>query len=210
MGTRRQNGGVQAYKLRKHVVIGPDMVNPEFEPTDEEEAVLDVMREEWRANPYLIRERADLGKGTVNTALTRLTSAGWVRKVTRGLYEFVDDPRTPSEEPAPTTADADLGAGASSTPTPGFTPESVLALEYDRELTDARADVLIEFVEWVAGRDEGIEKSDFETEFWSDDRENRTGYNAGSFWEAFAKAAMRQLDAFDKPNSRSYRFVEQE
>lgn len=89
----------------------------------------------------------------------------------------------------------------------GFTPEAVLGLAYDRELTDTRADVLIEFVEWVASRDGEITKSDFEQEFWSEERATRTGYNAGSFWEAFAKAAMRQLDAFEKPNARTYRFV---
>lgn len=73
------------------------MVNPDFEPTDEEEAVLEVMEDENRANPLLIREETSLGKGHINTALTRLTSAGWVRKITRGLYEFVEDPRTETE-----------------------------------------------------------------------------------------------------------------
>jgi len=58
------------------------------------------MREEWRANPYLIRQQTGHEKGAVNTALSQLTSAGWVRKVTRGLYEFVDDPRTDEGEPA--------------------------------------------------------------------------------------------------------------
>lgn len=69
------------------------MVNHDFEPTDEEEAVLATLKAEKRANPYLIREQTGLDKGTVNTALTRLTSAGWAAKVTRGLYEYVDDPR---------------------------------------------------------------------------------------------------------------------
>jgi predicted transcriptional regulator of viral defense system len=69
------------------------MVNEEYEPTDTEEQVLAVMREEWRANPYLIREETGLGKGTINTALSNLRAAGWIRRVTRGLYEFVDDPR---------------------------------------------------------------------------------------------------------------------
>lgn len=69
------------------------MVNPEFEPEEIDEQVLDVLRDEHRANPYRIREQTQLGKGEINTSLVRLTSAGWVRKVTRGLYEFVDDPR---------------------------------------------------------------------------------------------------------------------
>lgn len=77
------------------------MVNEDFEPREEEDAVLSVLAEENRANPYLLREKTGLDKGTTNTALTRLTSAGWVRKVTRGLYEFVEDPRGVDEaEPA--------------------------------------------------------------------------------------------------------------
>lgn len=92
------------------------MVNKEFDPSDTEEAVIEVMREENRANPYLLREETGLGKGTINTALTRLTSAGWVRKVTRGLYEFVDDPRTDQQgatdvsdsPPAPAVADPEI------------------------------------------------------------------------------------------------------
>lgn len=70
-----------------------DMVNESFEPDTRDEAVLEVLAEEGRANPYLIRERTDLSKGDINTSLVRLTSAGWVEKVTRGLYEFVEDPR---------------------------------------------------------------------------------------------------------------------
>lgn len=82
------------------------MVNPRFEPTEKEDRVLSVLQEENRANPYLLRQETGLGKGDVNTALTRLTSAGWVRKVTRGLYEFVEDPRDDQED------DADSSPGA--------------------------------------------------------------------------------------------------
>jgi len=84
-------------KLSQTDVSTEDMVNESYEPSENEEEVLDVLRDEWRANPFLIREASGLGKGAVNTALTRLTSAGWVKKVTRGLYEFVEDPRTDKE-----------------------------------------------------------------------------------------------------------------
>lgn len=74
------------------------MVNTEFEPNDDEEAILNVLKHDRETvNPMYIREHTDLDKGSINTALTRLTSAGWVRKVTRGLYEFVDDPREEQE-----------------------------------------------------------------------------------------------------------------
>lgn len=81
-------------ELRETDVTPDDMGNEDYSPSDTEDDVLDVLRDEWKANPYLIREQTGHGKGAVNTALTRLTSAGWVRQVTRGLYEFVDDPRT--------------------------------------------------------------------------------------------------------------------
>lgn len=72
------------------------LVNEEYEPTDADERVLKVLAE-GRANPLLIRETTGLRKQRVNDSLDRLTSAGWVRKVTRGLYELVDDPREASE-----------------------------------------------------------------------------------------------------------------
>jgi predicted transcriptional regulator of viral defense system len=68
------------------------LVNEEYEPTDADERVLEVLAE-GRANPLLIRETTGLRKQRVNDSLDRLTSAGWVRKVTRGLYELVGDPR---------------------------------------------------------------------------------------------------------------------
>lgn len=80
-------------ELRELAVEDGDMVNENYEPTDREDEIIDVMRDEGRANPYLLRDRTGYSKGDVNTALSNLTSAGWVKKVTRGLYEFVEDPR---------------------------------------------------------------------------------------------------------------------
>lgn len=70
-------------------------MNREYEPTEHDEQVLAVL-EEGRANPLYIREETELPKQRINDALQRLTSAGWVRKVTRGLYELVEDPRKDS------------------------------------------------------------------------------------------------------------------
>lgn len=69
------------------------MVNEGYQPNDSDEAVIGVLSVEGRANPYLIREQTDLTRATINESLSRLCAAGWVRKVTRGLYEFVEDPR---------------------------------------------------------------------------------------------------------------------
>ena len=68
------------------------LVNRDYEPTDQDEQVLSVLGD-GRANPLLLREETGLEKQRVNDSLQRLTSAGWVQKVTRGLYELVEDPR---------------------------------------------------------------------------------------------------------------------
>ena len=62
--------------------------NAEVMAEEDSEKVLRVMREEQRANPYLIREKTDLEKGAVNTALVTLMRRGEIRQVTRGLYEY--------------------------------------------------------------------------------------------------------------------------
>lgn len=69
------------------------MVNENHEPSSDEDAVIAVLAEEERANPYLLREETGLRKQSVNEALKQLVAAGWVQKRTRGLYDFVDDPR---------------------------------------------------------------------------------------------------------------------
>jgi len=76
------------------------MVNEGYNPTDNEEYILDVLIEDrdkdkpWgRANPLYLREQTGLNKQQVNYALNQLTAAGWVKKVTDGLYELVADPR---------------------------------------------------------------------------------------------------------------------
>jgi|APHM01.1.fsa_nt_gi Sugar-specific transcriptional regulator TrmB. len=68
-------------------------VNEEYEPTDNDEQVLEVLAK-GRANPLYIHEQTGLRRQRVNDSLQRLTSAGWVRKLVRGLYELVEDPRT--------------------------------------------------------------------------------------------------------------------
>jgi len=70
------------------------MVNEDYDPDSVEDAVIDVLRREQRANPYLIREQTDgITKQAINNALRNLCAAGWVSKVTRGLYDYVEDPR---------------------------------------------------------------------------------------------------------------------
>ena len=69
------------------------VVNESFEPTPQQERVLDVFKREQRANPLRVRDVTGMEKQRVNDALGSLVDAGWVRRVNRGLYELVEDPR---------------------------------------------------------------------------------------------------------------------
>jgi predicted transcriptional regulator len=76
------------------------MVNEDFEPNDRQERILTVLKEgrkerdPWGyANPKRIEKELDIRRQYVNRELSGLVDAGWVEKVNRGLYRFVDDPR---------------------------------------------------------------------------------------------------------------------
>lgn len=101
-----------------------------------------------------------------------------------------------------TTAD-----GVEEVPSTAFDRDRIAGLDYNRDLTDPRLDALMEFLEWVKNRPGGVKKSAFIEDFWNEERKTATGYNDGSFWEAFAKFSMKRLDEFQKPNTRTYRYV---
>jgi len=76
------------------------MVNERYEPTEKDEQVLKALKEgrengePWgRANPRWLIDETGLEKGNVEFSLRNLRNAGWIRRISRGLYEFVDDPR---------------------------------------------------------------------------------------------------------------------
>lgn len=68
-------------------------VNEAFEPGSFDEEVLSHFKEEDRLTPRRLVDLTDESRQRVSKSLDRLTAAGWIRKVTRGLYEYVDDPR---------------------------------------------------------------------------------------------------------------------
>lgn len=70
-------------------------MNEGYEPNANEEAVIELLKGEpgGRVNPLRVRVQTDLDKGEVEYALSNLTTAGWVKRVNEGLYEFVGDPR---------------------------------------------------------------------------------------------------------------------
>lgn len=77
-----------------------EMVNREYEPSPGEDRVLDVLKagqdtgEPWgRVTPLYVREETGMDKGNVEYYLRQLATAGWVRRLAQGLYEFVEDPR---------------------------------------------------------------------------------------------------------------------
>ena len=81
-------------------VVSYGMVNENYEPSAKDEQILDALQhgrdsdEPWgRANPKWLVEVTGLDKGNVEFCLRSLQNAGWVQRVARGLYEFVDDPR---------------------------------------------------------------------------------------------------------------------
>ena len=81
------------------------MANERHSPSESEERVLEVFKEgrdagePWgRANPLYLRERTGMEKSTVEYCLRQLTTAGWLRKVAAGLYEFDTDPRAEADD----------------------------------------------------------------------------------------------------------------
>lgn len=81
------------------------MVNENYNPTDNDELVLDAFKggrdtnDPWgRANRVWISEQTGLEKGNAEFSLRSLRNAGWIRRVARGLYEFVEDPREAAGE----------------------------------------------------------------------------------------------------------------
>lgn len=160
------------------------MVNPHFDPTEDEEAVLTVLKQENRANPYLIRERTDLGKGDVNTAFTRLTSAGWVRKVTRGLYEMVDDPR---EEETMTNPDGGASVAdaedAVETALEGWSPGQ------GGDDTRRRVEIGREVLQWLSEHGGPAQKADFVDALYEETHVD--GQKPGSWWETTAREVLQ-------------------
>jgi predicted transcriptional regulator len=81
------------------------MVNKEFEPNDRQDAILRILKEgrlegdPWGyGNPKRFQKRLDMRRQNINRELRDLVAAGWIEKVNRGLYRFVDDPRENEEE----------------------------------------------------------------------------------------------------------------
>ena len=82
-----------------------EMVNSDYEPAEAEEEILELMQrgreegEPWgHTTPAHVRSELDIDEGNESFHLRQLTNAGWIRRVGRGFYEFVEDPRTDSDD----------------------------------------------------------------------------------------------------------------
>ena len=82
------------------MAIAKQMVNESYQPTDNDEKVLEALKkgrsegEPWgRANPRWLIDETGLDKSNVGYSLRSLRNAGWITRASRGLYELVEDPR---------------------------------------------------------------------------------------------------------------------
>jgi len=191
--------------------------------------------QEGRNTPSNLASELGYTREYISQRLKRLREHDLVERVGRGLYEWCGDDIAESDssepepdenlEPSETWRDTvseeqeidDLldQSGDSETTaeeeeqtlSDGFDRDRIAGIGYNRDLTEARLDALLEFLEWVKDRPEGVKKGAFIEDFWNEEREAATGYNDESFWEAFAKFSMKRLDEFQKPNTRTYRYV---
>ena len=184
----------------------PCMVNEDYQPDAVEDTVIDVLRDAERANPYLIRERAgDLSKQQINNALRNLTAAGWVRKVTRGLYDYVEDPRVDESAPSAERADTRRESGAVS-----HARDALATWDPDDvDSTKARRAVAA-VVGWLAEQDGPQQRGDVLA--WAAGR-SIEGYAPSTLWDKIAQPGLRELvDAGVVAHQRNvgYEIVEKE
>lgn len=71
------------------------MVNENYEPNQHENRVLEFLKDEpcGRVTNRYVREEIEMPAERVDPALNNLEKAGWVKRLTRGFYELVEDPR---------------------------------------------------------------------------------------------------------------------
>lgn len=71
------------------------MVNESYSPNEREDEILAFIKAEagGRVTNRYVREQLEMPAERVDPALNNLEKAGWVQRLTRGFYEFVEDPR---------------------------------------------------------------------------------------------------------------------
>jgi DNA-binding IclR family transcriptional regulator len=81
-------------------VTAEGMPNEDHKPTDRQEECLTLLKSgreadgPWgRVTPGYVVDETGMRRQYASRALRRLETAGWVRKIAKGLYEFRVDPR---------------------------------------------------------------------------------------------------------------------
>ncbi|UXF50871.1 MAG: hypothetical protein HQRvContig02_37 [Haloquadratum phage sp.] len=174
------------------------MVNEHYEPDATEDAVIDVCRREDRVNAPLVVAETDLERAAVNHALRDLATAGWIRKVARGLYEYVEDPRIDSEsdtwEGTDTPRDEVPPLGELSGAPPVSDLGDALATwePSDQVNTERAREAAIEVVAWIASQEAPQERADVIA--WAE-ANDELYYSASTLWEKVAQPALGELRA---------------
>ena len=185
----------------------------------DESEYLDAVREHAPASTKEIADAVGVTRQGADYRLRELESDGKVSKkmVGNSLVWMVNEARETRAMSGEKSADGQVTVATTSedenrsAPAHGGESEAaalvdVDSLTFNRDLTPARREHLQAWLRYAADHDSKLSKSDFEA-WWTDDRHAEAGYNTKSFWEAFAKAAMKQSDRFSKPDMRSYRYV---
>jgi len=157
---------------------------------------LDCSRETARRKLEALHDRGDLDRRKVARRVVYWRAGG-----SQDAESVRERGETPVEDTPDQSDVSDPDRDESAT-----APVDVTTLSFDRDLTDDRREQLEAWLHHVAKTGDSVTKSDFD-DWWTDTRAEQAGYNAKSFWEAFAKAAMKQADEFVKPNTRAYRYA---
>ena len=164
------------------------MVNEHYEPDATEDRVIEVLRAETRVNAPLVVDRTDCSRADVNHALRNLATAGWCRKLARGLYEYVEDPRVEGDD-----AGGERGAGGGGVSTPVIDVGEALA-DWDPDEANsqkARAAVA-EVVGWLAGQDTPQQRADVLA--WAEAHPEATPYAASTLWDKVVQPGLAELE----------------
>jgi len=178
------------------------MVNEDYRPDAVEDAVMTVLRRENRATPYLIREETeDLSKQEIGHALSSLAAAGWVSKRTRGLYDYVEDPRLEGGEAEPEEDLGGVGHDRARELIDSWEPSDQVNTQRARE--DAR-----ELIAFLSRHDAPQSKSDFMT--WA---ETNCYYSPSTLWGNVAQPLFSYLaeeDVVEFTANKGYEIVDGE
>jgi len=170
------------------------MVNEQYEPDATEDAVIDVCRREHRVNAPRVVAETDLDRAAVNHALRDLATAGWIRKVARGLYEYVEDPRVGDSEAAAERGDS--GRESAPVPAEGTPVVDVGAVLADWGPEDANSRkaraAVAEVMGWLAAQDGPQQRADVLA--WGEAHPEATPYAPSTLWEKVAQPGLAELE----------------